>query len=88
MTGVPTVNVALLAVLDIVKAGTPGAADTLLLTELVQWAAAGQVVSPPPLTLAVLVSVVPAAAAVGIAGMAKELTPPAARPAATVQFTA
>lgn len=60
---------------------------TLLLTELVQWVSPGQVVSPPPLTVAVLVSVVPAAAAVGVTGIAKELTALAAKPAATVQVT-
>lgn len=82
VTGVPTVNIVLLAVLDIVSTGPP---ITLLLTEAMQRATAGQVLSPPPLTLAVLVSVLPTAAAVGVTGMTKELSPLATMPAAMTQ---
>ena len=53
---------------------------------LVQRASAGQVGSPPPLTLAVLVTLAPAAK-VGVTGITNEVLPPAARPAATVQVT-
>ncbi|GAA4796999.1 hypothetical protein GCM10023307_23560 [Lysobacter hankyongensis] len=52
----------------------------------VQRAAAGQVGSPPPLTVAVLVTLVPAAS-VGVTGITKLVLPPAARPAAIVQVT-
>ncbi len=53
---------------------------------LVQRASAGQVGSPPPLTVAVLVTL-GKAAAVGVTGITKLVLPPAARPAATVQVT-
>ena len=53
---------------------------------LVQRASPGQVGSPPPLTVAVLVTL-GAAAAVGVTGITKLVLPPAARPAATVQVT-
>ena len=53
---------------------------------LVQRASAGQVGSPPPVTLAVLVTLVPAAR-VGVTGITNEVLPLAARPAAIVQVT-
>ena len=52
----------------------------------VQRAVAGQVGSPPPLTLALLVTL-GVAAAVGVTGIVKLVLPLAARPAATVQVT-
>ena len=59
---------------------------TGLVTLLVQRALAGHVLSPPPLTVAVLVTLA-AAAAVGVTGITKLVLAPAARPAATVQVT-
>ena len=52
-----------------------------------QRVAAGHPGSPPPLTVAVLVTVVPATAAVGITRITKLVVPPAARPAAIVHVT-
>ncbi|GAA4797046.1 hypothetical protein GCM10023307_23620 [Lysobacter hankyongensis] len=52
----------------------------------VQRAAAGQVGSPPPLTVAVFVTL-GRAASVGVTGIVKLVLPPAARPAGTVQVT-
>ena len=54
---------------------------------LVQRAVAGQVLSPPPETVAVLVSVVPLTPACGVTGITKLVLAPAARPEATVQVT-
>jgi hypothetical protein len=48
--------------------------------------AAGHVVSPPPLTVAVLLTLA-AADAVGVTGIMKLVVAPAARPDATVQVT-
>src|SRR5947199_393791 len=56
-------------------------------TVLVQFAAAGQVGSPPPLTVAVFVTVVPPAAAVGVTGIVKLTGALGARPAAIVHVT-
>ena len=53
---------------------------------LVQCAAAGQVGSPPPETVAVLVTL-GCAAAVGVTGNTNDVLLPAARPAAIVQVT-
>jgi hypothetical protein len=53
---------------------------------LLQRAAAGQVGSPPPLTLAVFVTL-GVAAIVGVTGITKLVLPPAARPAGTVHVT-
>jgi hypothetical protein len=61
-------------------------AFTGVVTLLVQRAFAGQVGSPPPLTLAVLVTLLPAAA-VGVTGITKLVLPPTAKPAGTVQVT-
>ena len=47
----------------------------------------GQVGSPPPLTVAVLFTVVPLAMANGVTGMTKLTLAPTARPLATVQVT-
>ena len=55
-------------------------------TELLQRALAGQVASPPPLTVAVLVTLA-AADRVGVTGITKLAFAPAAKPAATVQAT-
>ena len=60
--------------------------STAVVTLLVQRASAGQVASPPPLTVAVLVTLA-AAARVGVTGITKLVFAPAARPAATVQVT-
>jgi hypothetical protein len=57
----------------------------VLVVEL-QCAAAGQVGSPPPVTLAVFTTGL-AALAVGVTGITKLVLPPTARPAATVQVT-
>src|SRR3954470_25071103 len=56
-------------------------------TVLEQFAAAGQVGSPPPLTVAVFVSVVPPAAAVGVTGIVKLTGVFGASGAAIVQVT-
>ncbi len=56
-------------------------------TVLMHRAAAGQPTSPPPLTEAVLISVVPCALFCGVTGITKLLVALAARPAATVQVT-
>ena len=53
---------------------------------LLQRASPGQVGSPPPVTLAVFVTLAPAAS-VGVTGITNEVLPPAARPAATVHAT-
>ena len=71
-----------LAVFVIVSCG----ALTGVVTVLVQRASAGQVGSPPPETVALLVTLVPAAR-VGVTGMTKLVFAPAARPAAMVQIT-
>ncbi len=60
--------------------------STAVTTLLLQRAFAGQVSSPPPETVAVLVTLA-AAAAVGVTGITNDVLPPAARPAATVQVT-
>ncbi len=78
----PTVNDAALAVFVIVSC----AALIGVVTVLVQRAFAGQVGSPPPDTVAVLVTLAPAAR-VGVIGMMKLVFAPAARPAGMVQFT-
>ena len=57
-----------------------------MVTLLVQRASAGQVASPPPLAVAVLVTLA-AAAVVGVTGITNEVFAPAARPAATVHVT-
>jgi hypothetical protein len=81
---VPTTKLAALAVFVIVSCGAlTGVGPTLSL----QRAAAGQPGSPPPLTVAVLVTL-GCAAAVGVTGITKLLLPPAAKPAGTVQVTA
>ena len=59
---------------------------TALVTVLVHRALAGQVLSPPPLTVAVLITLA-AAAAVGVTGITKLVVALIARPAATVQVT-
>ena len=51
-----------------------------------QRAVAGQVLSPPPLAVAVFVTD-GVAASVGVTGITKLVLPPAAKPAATVQVT-
>ena len=75
-------KVAELAVFVIVSCG----ALTGVVVVLVQRAAAGQVGSPPPETVALLVTLAPAAK-VGVIGMMKLVLAPAARPAAIVQVT-
>ena len=88
VAGVPTTKLAVLAVLVIVNAG----ALIVVVTEGLQRAgkglvAAAQPGSPPPRTVAVLVTLDPAAA-VGVTGITKLAVPPlAASPAATVQVT-
>ena len=72
-------NEAALAVLVTVNCGRFTGVVTLLL----QRPAAGQVGSPPPLAVAVLLTLV-ATAAVGVIGMTKLLLAPAANPAAIV----
>src|SRR5579883_3166441 len=79
----PTAKFELLADFTICNCGAP----TGVLTVLEQFAAPGQVGSPPPCTVAVLVSVVPLAAAVGVTGITKLTAVPVARPAAIVQVT-
>ena len=59
---------------------------TAVVTVLVQCAAAGQVVSPPPVTVAVFVTL-GCAAVVGVTGITKLVLLPAARPDAIVQVT-
>ena len=54
---------------------------------LLQCVSPGQVGSPPPDTLAVLVRVCPLAAPVGVTGIVKLTGAPVARPAAIVQVT-
>ena len=54
---------------------------------LVQFAVVGHVGSPPPLTLAVLLNVVPFAATVGVTGITKAMVLPTVRPVAIVQVT-
>jgi hypothetical protein len=61
-------------------------AFTVVVIDGAQRLAAGQVGSPPPLTLAVLVTLLPAAA-VGVTGITKLVLPPTAKPAGTVQVT-
>ena len=76
-------NEAALAVLVIVSCGAfTGVGPTLE----VQRAAAGHVGSPPPLTVAELVTLAPAAT-VGVIGMMKLVLKPVARPDGTVQVT-
>ncbi len=72
------------AVLAIVSCGAPA---TGVLTELLQRASPGHVKSPPPETAAVLLAVVPAAAADGVTGMTKLALALTARPAGIVQVT-
>ena len=78
----PTLKDGVLAVFVIVSCGR----FTGVVTVLVQRAAAGQVGSPPPETVAVFATLA-AALAVGVTGMMKLVFAPAARPAATVQVT-
>ena len=78
----PTTKFALLAVLVIVNCG----AVIGVLTLLVQRAAAGHVVSPPPLTVA-LFTAGETALAVGVIGIIKLLVALTAKPAAIVQVT-
>ncbi len=59
---------------------------TGVVTVLLQSLPDGHAASPPPLTVAVLVTFA-AAAAVGVTGMVKLVLPPTARPAAMVQVT-
>jgi len=80
--GTPTVNEAAEAVFVSVNCGV----FTGVVTVGVQRAAAGQVGSPPPLTLALLVTL-GVAATVGVTGMMKLVLPPTAKPAATVHVT-
>ena len=75
-------NEAALAVFVSVSTG----ALTAVVTVLVQCAAAGHVVSPPPVTVAVLVTL-GCAAVVGVTGITKLVLLPAARPEATVHVT-
>ncbi len=75
-------KLAALAVFSNVNCG----AFTGVFVVLVQRASAGQVGSPPPLTVAVFTAG-EAAARVGVTGITKLVLPPAARPAATVQVT-
>ncbi len=75
-------NDAALVVFVIVNCG----AKTGVLTVLVQRAAAGQVGSPPPDTVAVFTDGF-AAASVAVTGMMKLVFAPAAKPAAMVQVT-
>jgi hypothetical protein len=58
-----------------------------VVTVLEQFAAPGQVGSPPPLTVAVFVSVLPLAAAVAVTGMTKLTGDPVVKPAAIVHVT-
>ena len=53
----------------------------------VQCVAAGQVGSPPPDAVALLLTVVPLAAAAGVTGIVKLVPAPTARPAGIVQVT-
>jgi hypothetical protein len=76
------VNDAAEAVFVIVSCGVL----TVVVIDGVQRAAAGQVGSPPPDTLAVFVTL-GVAATVGVTGIMKLVLPPAAKPAATVQVT-
>jgi hypothetical protein len=78
------VKLPLLAVFTIVSCG----ALTGVITVLEQLLLAGQDGSPPPETVAVFVSVVPFAAAVGVTGIAKAAELPVASPAAIVHVTA
>ena len=71
---------------DAVFVSVSTGAFTAVVTVLVQWPAAGHVVSPPPDTVAVLVTL-GCAAAVGVTGITNEVLLPAARPAAIVQVT-
>jgi len=81
--GVPTVNAAALAVLVIVSCGAlTGVGPTVE----VQRAATGQVGSPPPETVAVFVTLAPAAR-VGVTGMMKLVVAMTAKPGAIVQVT-
>jgi predicted phage tail protein len=52
-----------------------------------QWVADGQVLSPPPVTVALLLRLVPLAAGSGVTGITKLTLVPAAMPPATVQVT-
>jgi hypothetical protein len=75
------------AVLAVLVSVSCGALIGVGPTVPVQRGAAGQVGSPPPVTLAVLVTLDPAAR-VGFTGITKLVLPPSAKPAATVQVTA
>ena len=79
----PTVKLAALAVLVSVSCED----TTGVVTVLVQRVLAGQVLSPPPETVALLLSVVPLTLACGVTGITKLVLAPAARPAATVHVT-
>ena len=76
-----------LAVLAVLVSVSCGAVIGVGPTLLVQRDAAGQVLSPPPDTVAVLVTEVPLMLACGVTGITKLVLAPAARPAATVQVT-
>ena len=80
--GTPTTKLAAEAVFVSVNCG----AFTGVVIVGVQRAVAGHVGSPPPLTLALLVTL-GAAAIVGVTGITKLVVPPAARPAGTVHVT-
>ena len=85
VAGTPTISGLLLTVLRITNCG----AFTGVPVVLVQFGLLtfGQVGSPPPLTVAVLFTVVPFAAGNGVTGITKLTLAPTARPAATVQVT-
>ena len=83
MTVLPLVS-ATLALLSSVSDAVP---ETGVVVVLVHRDAAGHVVSPPPLTVAVLLAVVPAMAACAVTGMTKLALAPTPSPVATVQLT-
>ena len=74
---------ATVAVLDRLSDAVP---VTGVFTVLLQRASAGQVASPPPLTVAVLVTP-GSAVSVGVIGMMKVALAPVAKPEGTVQVT-
>jgi hypothetical protein len=83
VAGVPTTKLVLLAVFCTLNCG----ASTGVFTVLEQFTAPGQVGSPPPETVAVFVSVVPLAAAVGVTGITKLTGVFVASPVAIVHVT-
>jgi hypothetical protein len=72
-----------LAILVIFNCGALADAVTVL----VQWPAAGQLLSPPPLMLALFVMLLLLATPLTVTGMAKLVVEPAGKPLATVQVT-